>query len=48
MSRSNDSFSRRRPVRYLPSSQLILYIMKYTRTPRPGFEFLYTYTIAPR
>ena len=39
---SNDSFSRRRPVRYLPSSQLSLYIMKYTRTPKPGFEFRYT------
>ena len=42
ISRSKDSFSRRSPVRYLPSSQLSLYSMKYTRTLSPGFEFLYT------
>lgn len=40
ISRSKASFSRRSPARYLCSSQLYWYIMKYTRTAKPGLALL--------
>lgn len=40
ISRSKASFSRRSPARYLCSSQLYWYIMKYTLTAKPGLALL--------
>ena len=42
ISRSKASFSLRTSVRYFASSQLLLYNIRYTRTPSPGVLFLYT------